>query len=324
MDRALYGPAGFYRRELPVEHFRTAATSDVFADAIARLVEEVDLALDRPPAMQVVDIGAGAGELLTRLAYRLPSRVRLTGVDVRDRPTGLSDRIEWASEAPSRVVGVVLANELLDNVPVDVVQVDDSGALRQVLVDPVSGAESFGGPPRAADKSWLDAWWPLDDSLPGTRAEVGRRRDEAWAGWTEVLTAGLALAIDYSHDRGTRPAAGSLVGYRCGRDVPPVPDGSCDLTAHVALDACADRLVRRRPGDVVALARQRDALRALGVEAHRPSAVGDDPAAYVRGLARASEAGWLTALGGLGDFGWLALARETPMPECLRESLVAR
>ncbi|NEB77546.1 hypothetical protein G3I40_20315, partial [Streptomyces sp. SID14478] len=50
---------------------------------------------------------------------------------------------------------------------------------------------------------------------------------------------GLAVAVDYAHARGTRPPFGTLTGFRAGRETAPVPDGTCDLTAHVALDACA-------------------------------------------------------------------------------------
>lgn len=78
-----------------------------------------------------------------------------------------------------------------------------------------------------------------------------------------------------------------------------MPDGSCDLTAHVALDACA--------GPGARLLTQREALHALGVAGGRPplSLASTDPAAYVRALAGAGEAAELTATGGLGDFGWL-------------------
>lgn len=82
-----------------------------------------------------------------------------------------------------------------------------------------------------------------------------------------------------------------------------MPDGSRDLTAHVALDACA--AAPALPG--ARLLAQRDALRALGVTGGRPplSQASSDPAGYVRALAAAGEAAELTAPGGLGDFGWL-------------------
>ncbi|HEY5835479.1 SAM-dependent methyltransferase [Streptomyces sp.] len=138
----------------------------------------------------------------------------------------------------------------------------------------------------------------------GLRAEIGAPRDTAWASTVASLTAGLAVAVDYGHTRGTRPPYGTLTGYRGGRQVPPIPDGSCDLTAHVAMDAL--------PGTLLT---QRSALRALGISGQRPplALASQDPAAYVRALSEASEAAELTDEAGLGRFLWLA----TPVgPEC--------
>ncbi|MYS43043.1 hypothetical protein GTY23_17755, partial [Streptomyces sp. SID5998] len=61
----------------------------------------------------------------------------------------------------------------------------------------------------------------------------------AWAGAVSRLRRGLAVAVDYAHTAADRPPFGTLTGFRDGRETAPVPDGSCDLTAHVALDACA-------------------------------------------------------------------------------------
>ncbi|MFE1286229.1 SAM-dependent methyltransferase [Streptomyces sp. NPDC058751] len=133
----------------------------------------------------------------------------------------------------------------------------------------------------------------------GARAEIGLPRDLAWASAVAALDRGLAVAADYAHFAGGRPPFGTLTGFREGRETAPVPDGSCDITAHVALDACA------LPGGRVVT--QRAALRALGVSGARPplALASTDPAAYVRALAGAGQAAELTAPGGLGDFGWL-------------------
>jgi hypothetical protein len=114
-----------------------------------------------------------------------------------------------------------------------------------------------------------------------------------------TLDRGLAVAVDYAHFAGGRPPFGTLTGFREGRETAPVPDGSCDITAHVALDACA------LPGGRVVT--QRAALRALGVSGARPplALASTDPAAYVRALSGAGAAAELTAPGGLGGFGWL-------------------
>src|SRR5438874_723191 len=143
------------------------------------------------------------------------------------------------------------------------------------------------------DPAWRARWWPLD---PGHVAEVGRPRDEAWRGAVGTVRHGLALCVDYGHVAGQRPALGTLTGYRGGRQLPPVPDGSCDLTAHVAVDALGGTLIR-----------QREALRALGVSGRRPPLrlATEDPAGCVRALRAAGDAAELTDPAGLGGHYWI-------------------
>ncbi|MFE3850889.1 SAM-dependent methyltransferase [Streptomyces griseorubiginosus] len=302
-EAALYGPDGFYRRpEGPAGHFRTSVhASPLFADAVARLLCRVDEALGRPARLDFVDMAAGRGELATGVLAALPAevsaRTRVYAVEVADRPAGLAHRIEWLPEPPSGVAGLLFANEWLDNVPVEIAETDSSGVPRRVLVRR-DGRERLGEPVAGAEADWLDRWWPLPPE-EGLRAEIGLPRDQAWASAVATVERGLAVAVDYAHTALTRPPFGTLTGFREGRGTPPVPDGSCDLTAHVALDACA------LPGGRVL--RQRDALRALGIAGARPplALASTHPAEYVRALARAGEAAELTAAGGLGDFGWL-------------------
>ncbi|XUM05184.1 SAM-dependent methyltransferase [Streptomyces venezuelae ATCC 10712] len=239
-ERALYGPAGFYLRpEGPAGHFRTSVhASPLFAAAVARLLGEVanELGTDE---VDLVDVGAGRGELLTAVlaAVRSSLTVRAWAVERAARPAGLDPRVEWTDRVPGGVRGLLFANEWLDNVPVDVAEADARGTVRYVEVAP-DGTERLGGPVTGPDADWLARWWPLRE--PGARAEIGRPRDEAWAAAVGRVAAGRAVAVDYAHVRASRPPFGTLTGFRAGREVPPVPDGSCDVTAHVALDACAD------------------------------------------------------------------------------------
>ncbi|MGW5866363.1 SAM-dependent methyltransferase [Streptomyces sp. NPDC055239] len=303
MEAALYGPDGFYLRpEGPAGHFRTSVhASALFAGALARLLCRVDEALGHPEELAFVDLGAGRGELTAGVLAALPAdvtaRARAFAVERAERPEGLDPRIEWCGRAPDGVTGLLFANEWLDNVPLDVVEVAPDGVVRRVLVRD-DGTESLGGPVEGPDAEWLARWWPLAPE-PGLRAEIGRPRDEAWASASATLARGLAVAVDYAHDRAGRPPFGTLTGFRAGRETSPVPDGTCDITAHVALDACA------LPG--AARLTQRAALHALGVSGGRPplSLASSDPVAYVQALTRAGEAAELTAPGGLGDFGWL-------------------
>ncbi|WP_093612200.1 SAM-dependent methyltransferase [Streptomyces indicus] len=317
-ERALYGPGGFYLRpDGPAAHFRTSVhASPLYARAVATLLTRVDRALGRPDPLDFIDVGAGRAELTRGVLDALPpevaARTRAYAVERAPRPAGFDDgRIEWTDEIPAEVDGLLFANEWLDNVPVDVVEVDEHGIPRLVLVSEEDGTETLGEPlPDGPDRDWLARWWPLGDE-PGSRAEIGRPRDEAWAEAVRAVRGGLAVAVDYAHEQAQRPPFGTLTGFREGRECRPVPDGSCDITAHVALDACA------RPGAV--LLTQREALHALGLRAGRPplALASTDPAAYVRALASTGEAAELTAPGGLGDFGWLLQPAGPVSPDAL-------
>lgn len=297
---ALYGPAGFYRGAAgPAGQFRTSVhASDLFAAALARLAESCGL-------RTLVDVGAGRGELAAACARVAPD-LAVVSVEIA--------HLSFATEVPDGVEALVVANEWLDDVPLDVVELTPDG-LRLVEVDD-TGEERLGAPPDGADRAWLDAWWPLAGI--GERAEIGRTRDEAWAVAVGRIGRGLAVAIDYGHDLSTRPPRGTLTGYRDGRQVPPVPDGGCDVTAHVAMDSCAEAGRRAGAGATVRTT-QRAALTALGVDGRPPphADASSDPAGYLRALGRASEAAELTDRHGLGAFHWLVQGVGTPIPAVL-------
>ncbi|WP_036373251.1 SAM-dependent methyltransferase [Micromonospora sp. ATCC 39149] len=328
MSRALYGPDGFFVSGAgPAGHFRTSVhASPAFAAAVFRLVSRLDAALGFPAPFDMVDVGAGRGELLRALAdlaregaagtilssafpagtspapVPLAHRLRLTAVELAPRPPALPSEIRWTDEIPEAITGLLIATEWLDNVPLDVAVPTEDG-WRYLLVDPATGRETPGPPLTPEDKTWLTTWHPC----PGAgRVEIGRDRDLAWAGAVRCLRRGMAVAVDYGHLRDSRPVHGTLTGYRGGRQVPPVPDGSCDVTAHVAMDSVAsagERVARC----AYTLVSQREALRALGADGGRPplSLAATNPARYVRALAASSAAAELTDPAGLGGHHWL-------------------
>ena len=292
---ALYGPSGFYRRESPADHFRTSPqASPLFAGAVVELARRRRLS-------RVVDLGAGSGRLLADIAAAAP-RLELTGVDLRPRPAELPPSIRWCAELPEVDSGLLLANEVLDNIACDVVQLDARDTCRVVEVDPATAQERLGAPASPDVLAWLARWWPLEHA--GQRAEVGLARDLWWAGACARLGGGTCVAIDFGHLAGSRPDGGTLASYRGGRQTAVAFDGDHDVTASVAFDSLAAAV----GGEV---GRQRDVLRDLGVSGERPalSRADRDPAGYLLALADAGEAAELTAADGLGSHLWLISAR---------------
>jgi SAM-dependent MidA family methyltransferase len=287
---ALYGEQGFYRTEAPAAHFRTSVhASEQFAHAILQLIRRRRLAA-------ITDYGAGSGELVRRL-HELAPDLRLTAVDVRPRPADLPDAVSWVQELPEQVEGLLFANELLDNVPCDIVERDADG-WRLVEVEVASGEQRLGDSAPDEDVAWVERWWP--DAHVGDRVEAGLERDRFWAAACHRITNGTALAIDYGHLRDYRPTLSTLRSYRHGHETPVRLDGRHDVTAFVAIDAVAEAV----GGHVD---RQREMLRDLGMRAARPdiSLAATDPIGYVHALSAASEAGELVASPGLGDLLWV-------------------
>jgi SAM-dependent MidA family methyltransferase len=301
-EQALYGPGGFYRQASgPAGHFATASQGiPQIGELLARALLEL---MDREGLDTFVDMGCGRGELLEQV-HRLGPQVRCLGVDIVARPA-LSEPIGWfqspgGTRLPDELKGLtealVIANEWLDVVPCPIAQMDDDGELREVLVNRSSGEEQLGDPISSADRQWCQRFWPVDRLAPHDRVEIGETRDTAWDDLLSRVTSGLAVAVDYGHTISSRPGPGTLTSFKEGRQVSPVPDGSCDLTAHVAMDSLThDSLVD-----------QRTALKGLGVSGKTPlyDLARQSPAEYLQRLSTASVATLLTAKGGLGDFLW--------------------
>ena len=296
----------FWSNAEPGRHFRTSV-GPALADRMAALVRETDARLGHPDELTVADIGCGDGELLELLRQRctdLHPRVRWLGIDVR--PVARHGIDTLALECPAEIagaplIGAVMAHEWLDEIPCDIVERDDDGIDRLVLVKP-SGVEVLGpsiddddscallGVDAVVLRTWLERWWPLRD--PGERAEIGAARDHAWRWLGELISAGTILATDYGHirhERLERHRHGTLAAYRAGRIVRPSPDGTVNLTAHVAVDSCAEAL----PG--TSLTRQREEIAASSL-GDRPSA--EDVEGYFAGLHLRESGAW-------GSVSWL-------------------
>lgn len=255
----------FYTNHQAEDHFSTSIQADTqVAQALARLINQ-QRELHRQKEFFVVDVGTGSGRLLEQLRAHVLGDVHFLGVDIRESPSDLVANITWhqlhVDDTPLDLIddledgaAVLIAHEFLDDIPCEIFELDEDSSPRLVLVDPATGAEELG--PRLDDVAalplldpiqpdqvhdWLSTWWPT--TQPGARRETGITRQWVWAGLTNLVHVGCAVAVDYAHTKDERARGlwdgGTLKGFRAGRPQRAVPDGSVNITAHVALDALA-------------------------------------------------------------------------------------
>jgi SAM-dependent MidA family methyltransferase len=229
----------------------------IFGWTIARQLEEVWRRLGRPGRFVVREQGAGTGALAVAILDGLRrsgsplfeairyqavevSRSRLADLRARLDADGLAGSLEPADTVPAP--GAILANELLDALPVHRVEGSDEGLLeRYVTLDSAGGlATEVGKPSTPALATRLEAEGVHLE--PGQPAEICLALDDWLVTAVEPLESGLVLLIDYGAPAADiyAPARGStLRAYYRHRvhDDPFVAVGRQDLTAHVDLTA---------------------------------------------------------------------------------------
>ena len=125
MEIALYGPAGYYQRP-PVGTDGDFVTSPhvhpVFATMVARALRGFHHALGEPAPFRITEVGAGDGTLARNVIGELAGiDVDYTAVEASAGARAALDAIDGVCVLTELGGGahVVLANELLDNLPFD-------------------------------------------------------------------------------------------------------------------------------------------------------------------------------------------------------------
>jgi len=265
MELALYAPGlGYYsggaRKFGPGGDFITAPElTPLFGQALAGQVEQVM----RLSAPHVLEAGAGTGllaaDLLLELERRgmLPERydiLELSG-ELRERQFDtlaqkvphLAQRVRWLDALPDTFAGIVIANEVLDVMPVHLVVMRADGCYeRGVALDD-------GGTLRWADSPARGAAAEAAAALDLPRPERGEYVTEvnlaarAWVGeWAARLEAGALLLIDYGYPRAeyylpSRSSGTLLCYYRHHAHGDPfLWPGLNDITAFVDFTSVAE------------------------------------------------------------------------------------
>ena len=261
MEFALYHPSqGYYAARVPGhggDYLTSPSISPWFGRLVAGEIEAMWEALGRPDPFWVVEAGAGSADLAAgaieglnalgdALHWRFIERFDRVREWQRRRLGSAAACAEWAprlGEAPA-VDGCVLANEVLDNFPVHVLEATATGDAREVYVD-LDGdrfVESLG--PLSSDALVQPARAAAPHVGDGGRFEVCPQVQE-WCGQaSRAIEHGYLLLIDYGgaepdlwveHPHGTVAVHGPV-----DADSSPLAEpGRKDVTAKVNFSAVA-------------------------------------------------------------------------------------
>jgi SAM-dependent MidA family methyltransferase len=246
MSEALYGEEGFYtargRAGRRGDFLTSPEVGPLFGAVVARFLDHEWGRLGRPSDFVVVDAGAGPGALVRALLAAEPecsSSMRLVAVDVSDAQRAQHPAsVESRADLPDGPFdGVIIANELLDNLPFRLA-VHDGGWREAYVVRLPDGrlVETL-----SACFAPLPAMLPESASL-GARAPL-QDTARAWvAGACSRLGRGTLLVIDYMSPStaalAARPWRDWLRTYRAhsrGDHYLAAP-GTQDITSEVAID----------------------------------------------------------------------------------------
>jgi SAM-dependent MidA family methyltransferase len=326
MRLALYDPAeGFYARRAPGSGagYRTSPSlSDWFGRLFARWATSVWEDLGRPEPFTVVEAGAGRADLAAHALHAFEGPLHWVIVEPfddlaarqRERLGAWGTAVSWRrslGDGPP-VVGCVVANEVLDNQPVHLLE-KAGGQAVEIHVG-VEGGRLVEVPGPLSDPVLAALAAPVLGELEeGDRFELSPAASDWVTEAAGALQRGTVLIVDYGDvepDLWRRRPSGSLVTYRdegLGMD-PLAAPGEADITAHVNFSALA-RAAEAAGMAPEPLRTQREWLQALGAgrvgddlrRRQEEAELAGDHAGMVQLLAERSRLSALSARGGLGD-----------------------
>ena len=337
MSMALYDRRDGYYAHHPRTgwggHFVTSPEIDVGFGALwCRFFEDVWRRAGEPSRFDVIEIGPGEGgfarAVLAAADEPLADALRITLVEqmpaARDRQAARiegDERVAWVAsldEAAPTEVGCVFANEVLDNLPVHIVEMTDGG-IAEVFVAQHDRelVEELGEPSTPALETFLRRHGI--ELTGGHRIEIPLAAEGFVRRAASLVDRGAVVFVDYGAlaDELLLHPAGTLTCYSpAGADAAPLVDpGTKDITAHVnwsaviaSLEDAAATVSGPRP--------QAEVLRALGVadvdrglhEAHEDALQQGRGVDAVAALSRRNALRVLLDPGGLGGLqvviGW--------------------
>lgn len=330
MDLALYSPGAFYDTP-PVgadAHFVTSPhVHEAFAQLLSEGLRRMWMQIGRPAPFRIVEVGAGDGTLARQLLVRLHDMpIAYTAVErsggARSALSNISGIAVAERLADVGIVGpgVVLANEVLDNLPFRLVRVRQGEPVE--LRVGVGDRGALVGLEMPCDPKLAESLMPREGA--GEEVTVPEAALAFVDELAAVLADGWAILIDYGGDA---RSAGQVHGYREQRVVEDVlaDPGSTDITAGIDFGVIEAR-ARANGLRVQGSPTQRDALVWLGFERWARSELQRQGELVrrragveaVRAWGGRSRATLLVDPGRLGRLRWLVLAAgDAPAPDWL-------
>jgi len=261
MELALYAPglgyyaAGKHKFGAPGDFITAPEMGSLFARCLARPCRSI---LAQLGGGDILEAGAGSGALAADLLLelealgRLPERYLILELsnELRDRQAEtlhrkaprLLKRTHWLDALPVDFRGVILANELLDAIPVERFRITHDG-IRQLHV--AWQNDRFCWQEKPADEAIRRRIEPLA-LPPGYTSEINLQA-EAWVrSVADILEQGAMLLVDYGFPRAEfyhpQRSDGTLMCHYRHRahDDPLTLVGLQDVTAHVDFTAIAE------------------------------------------------------------------------------------
>lgn len=267
MHDALYTPGlGYYAagntkfaepdqdnpRQLKGDFVTAPQLTPLFGLTLANQIAEV---LRQSDSLEILEFGAGSGALandvmtaMDTLGIEAQYQILEVSADLKARQqhrlAAWADRITWLDRTPETFSGCIIANEVLDAMPVELFAWSEQGQLLQRGV--IWDGQQFEYQDRPASDTLRDTLALRMPALPDYRSEINLQAEGWIKSLGQWLNRGAAILIDYGfpqheyyHPQRHR---GTLMCHiqHLAHDNALMAPGLQDITAHVDFTAMAN------------------------------------------------------------------------------------
>ncbi|WBF65480.1 MAG: SAM-dependent methyltransferase [Candidatus Kinetoplastibacterium crithidii] len=274
MDEALYAPnLGYYSSKnkifssknqesmkYPAGDFITAPElTSIFTKTLSIQIAEI---LKKTNTNKILEFGAGTGKLSYDLITELDHmgiKVEYEIIEISSNLTLLQKRtlepfikrVKWLKNMPYEFNGCVIANELIDAMPVKLFQWNEHNCLLEKYVG-INNKEEFIWINKPANDKLTNTVYSRMEPLPGYASEINLI-GEAWlTNIIQNITNGVLLIIDYGFPQEElyhpQRYTGTLMCHlhHIAYSDPFIAPGIQDITAHVNFTALASTALKEK------------------------------------------------------------------------------